>query len=360
MPNRTAKFVLAVFASVLAGIPSPQLSHSATPAADDCLSAPKDQTPEGSHWYYRIERGTKRHCWYLREEGEKVSQSAPSSAAPSAKPITPKAEPAIAGFGRGRPRRTACRANARRRRAARPPRRSAPAPMRSAPTASRSRRRMPAHSDRGRLALARAVRSAAPASRPARGRSRCGRRRTCNTRTATPQPLPSCSPPPTTSPEKSVRADSGSIPMLSLVMIGALALAGLIGSAIVRFGGRRRRNRSDIAVRSRRDLGCDQYRSPIAIRLIPAPAARMPRRPGFTCRVNCRWRSYGGPPGRPDYGNAGAARQKRRIAKRLGLFFELPLQLAHECRQTRCGVRASAARPSGSTAPRQRLHRYRD
>ena len=97
MPNRTAKFVSAVFASVLAGISFTTASHSATPAADDCLSAPNDQTPEGSHWYYRIERGTKRHCWYLREEGEKVSQSAPSNAAPSAKPIAPKAEPPIRG-----------------------------------------------------------------------------------------------------------------------------------------------------------------------------------------------------------------------------------------------------------------------
>ena len=97
MPNRTAKFVSAVFASVLAGISLTTASHSATPAADDCLSAPRDQTPEGSHWYYRIERGTKRHCWYLREEGEKVSQNAPSNAAPSAKPIAPKAEPPIRG-----------------------------------------------------------------------------------------------------------------------------------------------------------------------------------------------------------------------------------------------------------------------
>ncbi len=97
MPNRTAKFVSVVFASVLAGIPFTTVSHSATPAADDCLSAPNEQTPAGSHWYYRIERGTKRHCWYLREEGEKVSQSAPSSAAPAAKPIAPKAEPPIRG-----------------------------------------------------------------------------------------------------------------------------------------------------------------------------------------------------------------------------------------------------------------------
>ena len=97
MPNRTAKLALIVFVSVLAGIPFSTSSYSATPAPDDCLSAPNGQTPEGSHWYYRIERGTKRHCWYLREEGERVSQRAPASTVPAAKPIAPKADPAIRG-----------------------------------------------------------------------------------------------------------------------------------------------------------------------------------------------------------------------------------------------------------------------
>ena len=65
MPNRTAKFVSAIFASILAGTPLATISHGETVAADDCLSAPKGQTPAGGHWYYRIEHGTKRHCWYL-------------------------------------------------------------------------------------------------------------------------------------------------------------------------------------------------------------------------------------------------------------------------------------------------------
>jgi hypothetical protein len=70
MPDRTAKFVFAIFASVLAGASLAGLSLNAVRAADDCLTAPKAETPEGSHWYYRIEHGTKRHCWYLRAEGE--------------------------------------------------------------------------------------------------------------------------------------------------------------------------------------------------------------------------------------------------------------------------------------------------
>ena len=47
MPNRTAKFVSAIFASILAGAPLTTISHSATVAADDCLSGPKGQTPAG-------------------------------------------------------------------------------------------------------------------------------------------------------------------------------------------------------------------------------------------------------------------------------------------------------------------------
>jgi len=91
MANRTAKFVSAIFASVLAGALLATLSHNAARAADDCLAAPKDETPEGSHWYYRIDHASKRQCWYLREEGEKLSQSAAPNSSRSAKPISPKA-----------------------------------------------------------------------------------------------------------------------------------------------------------------------------------------------------------------------------------------------------------------------------
>ncbi|HEY5125851.1 MAG TPA: hypothetical protein VIJ35_00885, partial [Bradyrhizobium sp.] len=62
MSNRTAKFLSAILASLLAGAALATMSHSPAHAADDCLSAPKDQTPGGGHWYYRIDRATKRHC----------------------------------------------------------------------------------------------------------------------------------------------------------------------------------------------------------------------------------------------------------------------------------------------------------
>ena len=88
MPNRTATFVSALFAGVLAGIPLATISNGAAVAAGDCLSEPKGGAPDGSHWYYRVEHPSNRHCWYLRPEGGKPSQI-------TARPAPPKAEPAM-------------------------------------------------------------------------------------------------------------------------------------------------------------------------------------------------------------------------------------------------------------------------
>jgi hypothetical protein len=100
MPKRTAKFVSAIFASFLASAPLAAETVGAAPPADDCLSGPNGQTPAGGHWYYRVERVTKRHCWYLGDEHEKPSQTAASNPAPAApavpaKPTAANAEAAI-------------------------------------------------------------------------------------------------------------------------------------------------------------------------------------------------------------------------------------------------------------------------
>ncbi|MGJ5142040.1 hypothetical protein ACQR1V_28935 [Bradyrhizobium oligotrophicum] len=36
-------------------------------AADECLAKPAG-TPAGKHWFYRIDRATKKQCWYLRDD----------------------------------------------------------------------------------------------------------------------------------------------------------------------------------------------------------------------------------------------------------------------------------------------------
>jgi hypothetical protein len=86
MSSRTAKVASAIFASLILGAPLATVSHSAAGADDECLSSPK--TSQGGHWYYRIDRVTKRHCWYLKEDDEKLSQAA-------TKPVLPKTAPPI-------------------------------------------------------------------------------------------------------------------------------------------------------------------------------------------------------------------------------------------------------------------------
>ena len=102
MSNRSVKFVPALLAGVVAGASLATMTdlraqvittaaEAATPApqaaADSCLSAPKGATPAGSHWYYRIDRVTKRQCWYLREESDtaddKFARAAPPASAPA-------------------------------------------------------------------------------------------------------------------------------------------------------------------------------------------------------------------------------------------------------------------------------------
>lgn len=88
MANRTAKFISALVASLFAGIPLSAESQDAPAApaaqtaaagADDCLTSPKGAAPQGQHWHYRLERSTKRQCWYLRAESAKPAQAAQAS-----------------------------------------------------------------------------------------------------------------------------------------------------------------------------------------------------------------------------------------------------------------------------------------
>ena len=103
MSNRSVKFAPALFAGVVAGAnlaamtdlraqvlttTAEAATQAPQAAADSCLTAPKGATPAGSHWYYRIDRVTKRQCWYLREEADtaddKFARAAPPASAPAA------------------------------------------------------------------------------------------------------------------------------------------------------------------------------------------------------------------------------------------------------------------------------------
>lgn len=91
MSNRTAAIACAVIAgcvSILGTSVGTSVSVNAAPAAEpaaqnECLSAPKGATPAGAHWYYRIEKGTKRKCWYLADEVAKTTKAATPAPASS-------------------------------------------------------------------------------------------------------------------------------------------------------------------------------------------------------------------------------------------------------------------------------------
>jgi hypothetical protein len=86
MPKRTAQLIAAIFVNLLAGAAVAATSDDATQAADNCVSAPTGAVPQGGHWYYRIDRPTKRHCWYVR----KSSQGSPQDSAASTPAVSPQ------------------------------------------------------------------------------------------------------------------------------------------------------------------------------------------------------------------------------------------------------------------------------
>jgi hypothetical protein len=87
MASRTAKIASSIVAGVLAGVPLAAPRNAANAA--ECLTEPGKDGTHGQHWYYRIEHGTKRHCWYLRDGDGKAVQTGSESADDSTE--TPKA-----------------------------------------------------------------------------------------------------------------------------------------------------------------------------------------------------------------------------------------------------------------------------
>jgi hypothetical protein len=74
---------------------SMSMSATAEPAAEstadnECLATPRAATPAGAHWYYRVEKGTKRKCWYLADaKVTKPAAAAETTTAPVAEQDAP-------------------------------------------------------------------------------------------------------------------------------------------------------------------------------------------------------------------------------------------------------------------------------
>jgi hypothetical protein len=242
-----AKFVSAVFASFLAAAALVAMSCNTARAAEECLAGPKAQTPQGGHWYYYIDHPTKRHCWYLGEEHGTVSRTASPNSSPSAAPDSQKAEAATSQKAEAATSQKAeaamqpSVANARAELPAQstveqPNRDAAPAPAmptnatiweNGAPSAQRSlvASRWPDQSEP----------TTSPAD-PAPDKPDSTTAQNSTARSEPPTPIVAQVAAATSLSE----ASTYSMPMQLAALMGALAIAGIIGSVVFRFSGSRR------------------------------------------------------------------------------------------------------------------------
>ena len=96
MSNRSAKFISAVFASILAGTSFAAVAQDAAKennakTADTCLTRPKGPLPAGGHWFYRTDHAAKRKCWYIGEAKDKAVRAAPKDSSSTSAASAPEA-----------------------------------------------------------------------------------------------------------------------------------------------------------------------------------------------------------------------------------------------------------------------------
>ncbi|MBR0956972.1 hypothetical protein JQ566_06390 [Bradyrhizobium japonicum] len=235
MGNRAAKFISTLVASIIAGAPLAAVSQNAPTAsstanaAPDCLAAPKDAAPQGQHWYYRLDRTTKRKCWYLRAAGDK--DSAKTAQAASDTPTADAPPPQQHPVQDARAEYLTPRSGAALKTPNAPAQAAAATPLQqSADQPTDGNAQQPAGAAPWPDVSAA---SAPPAPPPAPAVVAAA---------AQPSAKPSKSPAPVApaaADNSTTDKPTGSLQMLVLVIGGALALAGLLASLIYRFAGAR-------------------------------------------------------------------------------------------------------------------------
>jgi hypothetical protein len=300
MAKRTAKFVSVIFAGLLGSAALAAVPSGAAPAADDCLSGPKDHTPAGGHWRYRIDHATKRHCWYLGNEREKLSQTAAPNSSPSAKPEAPKTEtvvqPSIANAHAELPAPAAIAPPARVDvLAAATPADTAPPENSGIPNAGN------AESQRSIIASRWPDPSEALAS----------------TSSAPKQTQPAIATEQFATADSSSQSPTNSVQMLLAAIMAALVLAGIAASIVFKFG--RARRPAAAEVRARRNAiweSVDSHRGnrPHVLHGVQRTDDREERIANFFAHISTRGRSPG-----PAIPPAGAATPARRSSGRYGV-----------------------------------------
>ena len=238
MGNRTAKFVSTLVASIVAGAPLAAVSQNAPTASSaanataDCLASPKGVAPQGQHWYYRLDRTTKRQCWYLRAAGDKNSAKAAQAAndTPAAETPPPQQHPVQDARAEYLAPQGSAAAKAP---SAVPQAAAAPTPPPSADQVTESNAQQPTSPQPASPWPDVPAASAPPAPQPAPAVMAAA---------AQPSAKPtksSSAVAPTAADSQPIGKPGGSVQMLLLVIGGALTLAGILGSLIYRFAGAR-------------------------------------------------------------------------------------------------------------------------
>jgi len=92
MPNRMTLFVPAILVTVLAAPSLTARPSAAQRAAAACITKPNSEAPQGSHWYFRVDRTAHRQCWFLGPTVVKLRtrtrQAASPIPLPSPRPIS--------------------------------------------------------------------------------------------------------------------------------------------------------------------------------------------------------------------------------------------------------------------------------
>jgi hypothetical protein len=258
MSSKFAKFATGIAVAAVMGVGTglaPTAAVRAANAADDCLTEPSGPTTQGKHWYYHIERGTGRHCWYQRgqddtgasptaqDQSAATSDDAPStppakSQVISARDQTPPTKP-VARKAETLPTRSI--ADARAEWSAQPKaddNGNAPAAAPATPAAPQTAANASVFPD------PRTVLPAKPAAEPSLTTSSDADTSQDDT-TASVAAAPAPSPAPSTQAGPLGNRHLGSIPTLLLVAFGALALAGLTGHTVYRLASVGRRVRPE-------------------------------------------------------------------------------------------------------------------
>ena len=101
MPKRMSVFVPVILVFLSADALLTARTGFAQHAADDCITKPSSAPPQGSHWYFRVDRMVHRQCWYLGPGGAKVVAGARRAESPTrlppARPISPPTADSVAG-----------------------------------------------------------------------------------------------------------------------------------------------------------------------------------------------------------------------------------------------------------------------